>query len=404
MKLNHLALKYLWAERGHYLLQIILLALAVALLLLFFHLSTALVNNFRPNHGQKIDAVVGAKGSPLQLVLSTIYQTDVPNGNIQLAAAENLAKHPDLAMSLAIGLGDNYNGYRIVGTTPDFLQFYGLILKTGQIWQSVGPVAGQAVLGAEVATRNNLTIGSEFIGSHGLVAGGESHAEFPYHVIGILEKSNSINDRLIFTDLTTIWQIHRHAAEEHNLANNQAAKEITALLVKYKNLSASFSFPKYVNAHTPYLAASPSLEMARLWSVLGFGFGALQLLSGMVLLLAVLALLFYLWQSVKRHYFDFAIMRLMGAKPRHLFGLILWLSFWQLFLSIGLGYFLSRGMLGWLAQTNLLTGGFVFSVFGLTTTEIIFLLVFIVFLLLLSFLPAWRASRAHMLDLLKTKH
>src|SRR5690606_5156032 len=116
------------------------------------------------NNSRGIDLVVGAKGSPIQLILSSIYHMDNPTGNISLADARKLAANPMVRLAVPLSLGDNYRGHRMVGTDSTFLQLYGLELAEGRLWND----DFEAVIGADVARKNGLKIGDNLYGSHGL--------------------------------------------------------------------------------------------------------------------------------------------------------------------------------------------------------------------------------------------
>ena len=133
----------------------------------------------------------------------------------------------------------------------------------------------QAVVGAEVAAKAGLKVGDRFAGSHGLVAGGEVHADSLYEVVGILQPSATVLDRLVLTSLESVWDIHSHHEEydeehhhdehEHHKHHKRhheehADKEITAVLISYKNNAAALNFPRYINKKTNFMAASPAFE------------------------------------------------------------------------------------------------------------------------------------------------
>jgi putative ABC transport system permease protein len=129
-----------------------------------------------------IDLVVGAKGSPLQLVLAGVYHADVPPGNIPLAAVEELARDPRVREVIPMAMGDSFRGFRIVGTVPAFVAHYAARLHAGGLWAA--PL--EAVLGSETAQGTGLAVGSSFAGSHGLAEGGGEHGDRAYRVVGVL--------------------------------------------------------------------------------------------------------------------------------------------------------------------------------------------------------------------------
>ena len=144
-------------------LNLLLMAIGVAMMTFVLCASRQLENGAMKD-ANGIDMVVGAKGSPLQLILSSIYHIDIPTGNIPAAAQAQLAANPLVAEAIPLALGDSYQGYRIVGSTADYIRHYG-----GQAASGV-PFGGsmQVVLGAEVARRTGIALGARFAGSHGL--------------------------------------------------------------------------------------------------------------------------------------------------------------------------------------------------------------------------------------------
>src|SRR5258706_8909441 len=194
MNLARIVLAYARKSPLTTLLNLALLTLGVATMTLLLLLTTALDERLKLD-AAGIDLVVGAKGSPLQLVLAGVYHVDVPPGNIPLSAIETLRADPLIAEVVPIALGDSYLGAHIVGTEPAFLGIYNAKFASGALWQA--PM--DAVLGADIARRSGLAVGARFAGAHGLAAGGEVHADNPYRVVGVLQPAGTVIDRLVLT-------------------------------------------------------------------------------------------------------------------------------------------------------------------------------------------------------------
>lgn len=353
------------------------IAVIVALLLINAQLNNEFAKNLRG-----VDLVVGGKGSPMQLILSSVFHLDIPTGNIPLEEAGRLERHPMVKSAIPLALGDNYNGFRIVGTTPDYAQHYQAKLRNGgRYWQK----EMEAVLGAEVAGKNHLGIGDTFVGSHGLTAGGEAHKAFPYTVVGILAPTGSVIDRLALTGVESVWHIHEHhhhhhdeadhdenEAEEHGHHHDEVdhdhdedehehkeghtGREITALLITYKTPMAAATLPREVNTSTSMQAASPAFEVARLTSFMGMGVETLKTFGWYLIGLAGLGIFVALYNAMNERRYDLALMRSFGASPGKLLGLVLTES---LALAIGgavAGLALGHGFVeiagAWLAQTK----------------------------------------------------
>lgn len=291
-----------------------------------------------------IDLVVGAKGSPLQLILSGVYHLDVPPGNIALAEARALQKHPQVAQLIPLSLGDNVGGYRVVGTTSDYVALHGGLLAQGALWAK--PM--QAVLGARVAAELGLKVGDHFLGSHGLGAGGHSHGNTPYTVVGVLRAHGGVLDRLVLTATESVWAVHEEGegstGDEQDREALEAEREITLALVRYTTPLAAVTFPRFVNTTTGMQAAAPAYELSRLLRLLGVGADVLQALAVALLVVAGLGVFTALWQAVRERRSDLAMLRLLGAGPFKLAVLLLAEALWLAVLACALGVAWAQGL------------------------------------------------------------
>lgn len=323
------------------------------------------------------DIVIGAKGSPLQLVLSSVYHADIPVGNIAYADAQKWMKHPHITSAVPLALGDNWRGARIVGTTRDYAAAYDAQMAAGDWWQK----PFEAVAGAAV----DLTVGDEFAGSHGLSEGGHHHDAQPYKVVGKLKPTGSVMDRLILTSVDSVLLLHgqeahhhheegeahgheedhdhehehehatahgeehhhdheaehdhshehtgaahseedeHHHGEDHDHAETtpQAPAEITALLIKTRSPMASINLPRSVNRETALQAVSPALEMARLRAVFGVGSKSLVMFAGLLIALAALSIFAGVAGSLDSRTNDLAVLRALGYTRARLFRIIM---------------------------------------------------------------------------------
>ncbi|MDC8771401.1 FtsX-like permease family protein [Roseateles albus] len=310
MSLLRLAWRYLWAQPLTAGLNLLLLSLGLGAICFVLLVSEQIEQGVQRDLAG-IDLIVGAKGSPMQIMLAGAFHLDVPTGNIPLATLETLRAQPLVAQALPMSLGDSLQGFRIVGSTPDYLQHYQARFASGQVWS--GPM--EAVLGAEVAARTGLKLGQTFSASHGLSQQGAAHGEEQvYRVVGLLSASGSVLDRLIVTDLASVWQQH----EAHHAAGHEAAdeeREITMVLLRYRSPLAAVSLPRWVNAQPGLQAAAPALETARLLRMVGAGTEVLRGF-GLVLLLAAAASVFVaLLHAVRARQSDLAMLRMLGAPP-----------------------------------------------------------------------------------------
>ena len=188
---------------GSTLLSVLLTAFGVAILIVIYISSVTLEKQLE-NNTKNIDLVIGAKGSPMQLILSSLYHVDNPTGNIPMSEANKLAENPLVQLATPISLGDNYKGHRIIGTDASFLQLYELKLKEGKLWSK----SFEVVLGSEVARKHNIKIGDQIFSAHGLSADAHQHDDHPFTVVGILNPAQSIVDNLILSNLASVWEVH----------------------------------------------------------------------------------------------------------------------------------------------------------------------------------------------------
>ena len=232
MKTLAFAWRYLWSRPLGAALNVLLLSLGLAsitfLLLVGHQLSRAFERDLAG-----IDVVVGAKGSPMQLILSGVLHIDVPPGNVPLQAVRALEQHPLVASVIPISLGDSFQSFRIVGTSHSYIQHYGASLDQGRLWDA--PM--QVVLGATTAAKLGAAVGTRFVGTHGLGAGGHAHGDNRFTVVGILKTSGSVLDRLILTDSASVWKVHEDhtAVDDDDRKALEAEREVTMALVKYKH-------------------------------------------------------------------------------------------------------------------------------------------------------------------------
>ncbi|MBX9831879.1 MAG: ABC transporter permease [Burkholderiaceae bacterium] len=400
MKTLPLAWLYLWSRPLGAVLNLLLLSLGLASIAFLLLVGSQLSKAFDRDLAG-IDVVVGAKGSPMQLILSGVLHIDVPPGNVPLKAVQALAKNPLVDSIIPISLGDNFAGYRIVGTSHAYIDHYEAKLAQGRVWDA--PM--QVVLGATTARKLGLQLGQSFVGSHGLGAGGHTHGDNPYTVVGILAPSGSVLDRLILTDTASVWKVHEDytAVDDEDRQVMEEEREITMALVQYKTPMAALSFPRFVNTNTEMQAAAPALEITRLLHMLGLGTDVLRAFAGVLLLTAGLSVFIALWSAVRERRSDLALLRMLGAPPRRVAALLLSEALWLGLLAAVLGLLLGQGfaaLLAWLLalDNSLLIGGLVWPV-ELWVVPALALGVS----LLSALLPTWAAYRVSVLELLQSR-
>ena len=354
-----LAWRYLWSRPLAAALNLLLLTLGLAAITLVLLVSTQLDQAFERDL-DGIDLVVGAKGSPLQLILAGVFHIDVPTGNIPLQEVQDLQRNPLVSQVIPLSLGDSYQGFRIVGTTPDYPAHYLAELAQGALWQQ--PM--DAVLGATVARsvvqpgrEGEPLVGATFVGTHGLGAGGHAHGDHPYRVSGVLAPCGCVLDRLILTSTESVWLVHETATADdpEDLEILKQEREVTVALVRYRTPLAAVSLPRAINANTSMQAAAPAIEVTRLLRLLGVGADVLRAFGGVLLAVAALSVFIALWNAVRERRFDLAMLRMLGAPPGRVAGLVLCEALWLAALACALGLLLGHGLahaLGWALQAQ----------------------------------------------------
>ena len=400
MKTLSLAWSYLWSRPLSAALNLLLLSLGLASIT-FLTLVSSQLNKAFERDLQGIDLVVGAKGSPMQLILSGVFHIDVPPGNIPLKAVQELQKNPMVAQLIPISLGDSLRSFRIVGTSTDYITHYQATLAQGRLWTQ--PM--EVVLGATVARKLGLAMGNTFVGTHGLGAGGHVHGDSTYTVVGILAPSGSVLDRLVLTDTASVWKVHEDytALDDEDRQIMMDEREVTMALIRYKSPLAAVTFPRFVNTSTDMQAAAPAMEITRLLSMLGLGTDVLRAFAGVLLLTAGLSVFIALWSAVRERRGDLALLRMLGAPPRKVAALLLLEALWLGLLAAALGVLAGQGMaagLAWLLQldNSLLIGGMAWPT-DLWVVPVVALVVSLV----AAILPVLGAYRVSVLELLQGK-
>ncbi len=325
----------------------------VVLLLVGTQLSDTLLRDARG-----VDLVLGATGSPVQLVLSAVYHADVPTGNISQQEANRWATDPRVAQAIPLSLGDSYLGFRVVGTTLTYLDLYGAGLASGRLWtQPMEAVVGSAV------HQKGLGVGVSFNGAHGLHDGGQSHDSDPYRVVGVLAPTDTVLDRLILTAPESVWALHdddthdTHAEpDDHSDDEHAANREITAMLLKYRSPLAAMTLPREVNAQGTLQAASPAVEISRILQLIGIGFEGLQAFSWVLILIAALSIFAALYGSLRTRMSDLALLRCLGATRLELLLVLLLEGLLLCTMGVALGFFAGHCAIevfgNWLANSQ----------------------------------------------------
>lgn len=335
-----LSLAYLRDRALNTALNILLLGLGVASLVILLLFSSQLESRFDKD-AQGIDMVVGAKGSPLQLILSSVYHVDIPTGNVPLDTVDLLRRQLGVAEAIPLALGDSFRSFRIVGTEPAYPALLGAGLADGRMFAA--PM--EAVIGAEVAARTGAGLGQRFVGGHGMGGGdeGPKHEEQPFIVVGRLKPTGTVIDRLILTRVQSVWAVHgieaphdddrhegetaaEHAAHDHDGENAEehaahaSPAEVTAVLVRFGSPIAAVRLPGFINRQTNLQSAVPAVEVSRLLALVGVGLDAVRAFAVLLMLTAGLSIFVALLTALKEREGDMAMLRVIGASRTAIIG------------------------------------------------------------------------------------
>lgn len=384
MNIFKLSWKNLLAKPLNTGLSILLLMLGVAMISLLLLMSTQLEEQFQKNI-KGIDMVVGAKGSPLQLILSAVFQVDNPTGNISLSEVEQLKRNRLVAQGIPLSYGDSYRGFRIVGTTSDYVGLYEATLRKGRLWEK----SLEVVIGSKIAATTGLKLGDEFASAHGLAEGGELHDHSHFVVVGILDRSSSVLDQLILTATESIWDVHDHGEETEVDEDPQ----ITAMLIKFRGPMGIIRLPRMVNESTNMQAALPSYEMSRLIGLMGVGIDTLNLIAYLVMIVSAISIFISLYNAIKERRYEMALMRSYGATAQQLFLMVLLEGVLMSFVGIVLGILTSRAGLLIVSDLAEERFHFDFNQLALLTEEFYLMGACLVIGIIAAIIPAIQALR-----------
>ena len=351
MNIFKLSLKNIFNKPLSSTISLALLILGIGIISLLLQLNT-LIKDQMDNNLKGIDMVVGAKGSPIQLILSSVYHIDSPTGNISLEEAEKISKNRMVGSSIKLLYGDNFKGYRIVGAEKKFIELYNGKIKKGKNLSKPFEV----LVGSKVYSKLKIDIGDDLISSHGLRETGESHDNQSFKVVGLLEPSNSVIDQLIITLPQSVWDVHgnhdheeehEHDHEEehehdHDEEHQHDDREITAMLIKFKSPMNIIQFPRQINETTNLQAAVPSYEISRLFKLFGFGIETLSYLAYLIIIVSGFSLFINLFNSLRERKYEMALIRTLGASRLQLSTMIIFESIILTISGFILGLLFSR--------------------------------------------------------------
>lgn len=308
----------------------------------------------------KTDLIVGAKGSPLQLLLYTVFHIGGAVNNIRMSTYQEIKNHRLVEWSIPLSLGDAYKGFRVIATDENFFLHYRFRGDKQVEFQSgkIPTETFDVVLGSEVAKKFKLKIGDPIVLSHGISSEAIlSHDNTPFHITGIASPTLTPIDTAVFINLYGMeamhfgWEsgvpsgdkINPERFKKENIKINQ----ITSFMLKFKSRIAVLKMRREIDQYEkePIMAIIPALALQEMWQTIGYVEQILFLVSLCVLLVGVLSILISLYTSINERRREMAILRSLGASSRHVFGLLIYESSFLVILGCLFGVISLYGVL-----------------------------------------------------------
>lgn len=318
-------------------LTILTVAISVVLLLGVERIRTQAKESFA-NTISGTDLIIGGRSGQVNLLLYSVFRIGNATNNIDWKSYQEFSQHRSVDWAIPISLGDSHKGFRVMGTNHSYFEHYqygkkqNLAFKQGREFERLF----EAVIGADVARSLNYTIGSEMIIAHGISDVGFSrHENTPFKVVGILAPTGTPVDKTVHVSLEAIEAIHVGWESGANLGNNPTAQQleamdfkpnqITAMLVGLKSKIQTFALQRQINTYPkePLSAIMPGVALHELWGMMSVAEQALMAVSVFVVVAGLLGMLSSLLTSLQERRREMAILRAMGARPRHVFSLLI---------------------------------------------------------------------------------
>lgn len=419
-RLADMARQSAWNRRSTLVWVVVSLALATALLWTLERLRHDIRHSFSQSVSG-VDLIVGARSSPVQLLLFSVFHIgSVPQG-MSMDSVRMLAQHRSVSWVVPLSLGDSHRGFPVLGTSPAYFQHFAygdkqrLVLQQGRVFADTLDGLYEAVIGAEVARRLGYGLGQNLTLSHGMHGhedgAQDDHADKPFQVVGILAPTGTPVDRTVHVSLQALEALHLDWVAGTPLPGglipaDQARKfklepeEVTAALVGLKTRAAVFHVQRFVNFHEPeaLMGVMPGVALGELWSVLGVGENALLAVSGLVALVSVVSLMAVVLAGLNERRRELAVLRAVGAGPRHVLALLALEGIWVTCAGVLLGVVLAQSGMAlaspWMQQVL----GIRLQMAAPLTSQLALAAAVLLAGLLASLGPAWRAYRLSLAD------
>jgi putative ABC transport system permease protein len=380
-KLLTIARQSAWNRRSTLVWVVVSLSLATALLWTLERLRHDIRHSFSQSVSG-VDLIVGARSSPVQLMLFSVFHIGSVPQSMRMESVLKLAQHRSVSWVVPLSLGDSHRGFPVLGTTPAYFQHFAygdkqpLVLQQGAAFADTLDGLYEAVIGAEVARKMGYGLGQSITLGHGMHdhdhdhkgEQADEHADKPFKVVGILAPTGTPVDRSVQVSLKALEAIHLDwvagtPMPGGQIPADQARKfnlepeEVTAALVGLKSRAAVFNVQRFVNFYEEeaLMGVMPGVALGELWSVLGLGENALLAVSALVALVSVVSLMAVVLAGLNERRRELAVLRAVGAAPRHVLGLLTLEGLWVTCAGVLLGVLLAHAGMAlaspWLQQS-----------------------------------------------------
>ncbi|MFM2615252.1 ABC transporter permease [Vibrio campbellii] len=332
-----LAWKSLMNRKATAILTIMTVAISVVLLLGVERIRTQAKDSFA-NTISGTDLIVGGRSGQVNLLLYSVFRIGNATNNIDWKSYQEFANHRAVDWAIPISLGDSHKGFRVMGTNHSYFEHYKYGSKQPLTFSEGREFNGlfETVLGSDVAKQLGYKIGSEIIIAHGISDVGFSrHDNLPFKVVGILAPTGTPVDKTVHVSLEAIEAIHVGWESGARLGPTPSAadlkardfqpKQITAMLIGLKSRIQTFALQRQINTYPkePLSAIMPGVALHELWGMMSVAEQALMAVSGFVVVAGLLGMLSSLLTSLQERRREMAILRAMGARPKHVFSLLI---------------------------------------------------------------------------------
>lgn len=410
--ITHLALKSVLNRKATAILTILTVAVSVILLLGVERVRTEAKSSFA-NTISGTDLIVGGRSGQVNLLLYSVFRIGNATNNIDWKSYQEFSQHKAVKWAIPISLGDSHKGFRVMGTNHSYFENYRygskqpLTFQQGKEFNELFDV----VIGADVAKKLDYKIGDQIILAHGISDVAFSrHDNLPFKIVGILAPTGTPVDKTVHVSLKAIEAIHVGWESGANLGHTPDAEtlktydfqpqQITAMMLGLKSKIQTFALQREINNYRqePLSAIMPGIALHELWGMMSVAEQALLIVSGFVVVAGLLGMLSSLLTSLQERRREMAILRAMGARPRHVFGLLISEASALTFLGITLGIAVLFALIAVVAPIVQQSYGINISISAITPHEWKLLMLVQVAGIIIGFIPAFRAYRQSLSD------